>query len=456
MKRVHFIGIKGVGMSALALVMHGLGYTVSGSDVPNSYGRTGELLEAAGIPTNDFSPDVITPAIDLVVLGTSFGTSNPELLKATELNVTILPYSEALQQLTQTKKLIAVSGTHGKTTTTSLLAYLLMSSKLSPSWIIGTTEISGLPAHGGAGESDWFVLEADEYKKASDDLTPKFLDYTPYGLLINNIEHDHPDVYPTLESFKAAFTKLTHRVRADGFIVANGDDENVMDVLRAYNNKTLTFGFKADNTYQIDYDHNTNSFFLHTKSEQFGPFKLQLRGQHNIYNAAGAAVMALEIGVKESQITASLPNFTTVERRYQLLGITKNNSVVIDDYAHHPTAVAATLKTAKQDYPNRKLWVAFQPHTYSRTRTLLDEFARCFEAADTVLITDIFASARENEVTITAEEVVKNISLHHPNATYVPYDQLESYADQHLPPNSVLIVMGATKINEIGQNLVAP
>ncbi len=454
MKRVHFIGIKGVGMSALGLVMHGLGYHVTGSDVASSYGDTGTLLSDAGIISNDFDASVVTPDIDQIVLGTSFGSDNPELAKARELELPIVTYSEMLQKITADKKLIAVSGTHGKTTTTSLLTYLLKNAGLDPSWIIGTTHVSGLPAHGGSGASNLFVLEADEYKKAADDPTPKFLDYTPYGLIVNNIEHDHPDVYPTFAEFKEAFAKLITKVNPEGVIVANGDDKNVLDILPDGNRNIKTFGFGEGNDYHIEIDPRDNAFRLYHAHLPLGPFNLQLRGTHNFYNAAAAVTMALALGATEDSIKQCLPHFTNVERRYQTLGNMANGTIVIDDYAHHPSAITTTLETAKKDYPGKELWVTFRAHTYSRTKTLLAEFAQAFGPADVVIITDIFASAREKEVTITGQELADQIGQHHPDVRFVPEAELQDYLAQNTPADAVLIVMGASNINEIGEALV--
>lgn len=455
--KVHFIGIKGVGVSAIALVLHDLGYQVTGSDVADSYGETGQILDRVGIPTsNGFDANNITEDIALVVVGASFGSDNPEITRTHELNLPIRTSSEALQWLTENKKLLAVSGTHGKTTTTSLLTYILKESGFDPSWIIGTTQISGLPAHGGAGTSDYFVLEADEYKKAADDLTPKFLDYTPYGLILNNVEHDHPDVYPTFDSFKVAFAQLLLRIRPDGFVVANGDDEAIRELLRESLLHVSTYGYSDWNNYiieDLESPSDETRFALHTETETFGPFSLSLMGKHNVYNAAAAIVMALRVGVPEDAIKTALPAFKTVERRYQKLG-NWGNTIIIDDFAHHPTAIQTTLETAKKQYPDRPLWVAFQAHTYSRTQTLLSQFATCFTAADTVIITDIFASAREKEVTITGEDLAQAIGKNHADVRFIPETELYDYLLTKVPNGAVLIVMGASKINEIGLQLV--
>lgn len=441
-------------MSALALVLHGRGERVTGSDVANAYGRTGQLLDAAGIVSGPFRSEAINNNIDYVVVGASFGSDNVEVSRAQTLGIKVYTLSEVLHHITANKRLVAVAGTHGKTTTTSLLTYLLRAGELDPSWLIGTTEISGLPAHGGAGQGDLFVVEADEYKKAADDPTPKFLDYAPFGLVLTNIEHDHPDIYPTMADFRQAFERLVALVRPDGLIVANGDDPTVLAVLRDYHRHVRLFGFDASNDFRLTMETDLPGFSLATADHFFGPFALQLPGRHNHYNAAAAAAMALSLGLREATIKEALPQFSTVERRFQILGTTSQNVLVIDDYAHHPTAISATLQTAKALYPNRPLWVAFQSHTYSRTKALLADFARAFGAADHVIVTDIFASAREREVLITGEELAAAIGQNQSSVEFVVYEDLPIFLAKNTPPGAVLIVMGASKINEIGQMLV--
>ncbi len=458
-RTLYFIGIKGIGMSALAILAKGLGYDVSGSDAADTYGPTGALLAKSGIHAWDnFAAEHITPEIDLVVVGAAFGDDNPEVTAAKEQDIELWSYSQLQGYIARDKKTLAVAGTHGKTTTTSLLTYLFYKDNKAPSWIIGTGEVSGLPSHGGAGTGDYFITEADDYKSASNDPTPKFLDLSPFGAIITSIEHDHPDLYPTLEDCIHAFRQFLQRVDPQGIVVANYDDKNVRHLLTEFPElPVVTYGEEEGATYRIQINNtaagSASSFSLVTDRGVYGPFELQLVGLHNIYNAAAAVIIALHCSVSEAAIQTILPTFRTVERRFQLLG-QRGEQIIIDDYAHHPTAVQLTLEAAKKHYPDRPLWVVFQSHTYSRTKALLAEFGQAFGAADSVIITDIFASAREKEVTVTAEELTREIATHNSNVHYVAKDGLLDYLRHNLPTNAVLITMGAGDIYKIGKQFL--
>lgn len=452
MKRVHFIGIKGVGMSALAIVAHGLGYKVTGSDVPEAYGPTGELLKEAGITTFDgFDAAHITGNIDTVVVGTAFSQTNPEIAAAQERRIPLVTYAKFLGELSKQKKTVAIAGTHGKTTTTSLTAYLIYHAGRKPSWVIGTGHISGLPSHGFSGEGEYFITEADDYKISAEDTRPKFAELSPAIAVITSIEHDHPDVYPTLEACVQAFRLLVQRVPQDGLLIVNGDDPVIHRLMREFpNKKVITYGFETGNDYRI---HDTEKgFMLEHNHGLTGPFQLALPGQHNRYNATVAIIIAQQAGVGVEAIQTLLPKFRTVERRFEILG-EYNGAIIVDDYAHHPTAVAMTLEAAKRSYPDRPLWVAFQSHTFSRTETLLKEFSRSFEAADTVVITDIFGSARESTGSITGKTLANTTAEHHDDVRFVAFDELLGYLKEHLPNDAVLITMGAGNIYEIGKAL---
>lgn len=446
---LYFIGIKGVGMSALAIVAQGMGYTVAGSDVAESF-ITAEPLAEAMITVHDgFSADHITDGIDLVIAGAAYGESNPEYQAATDRQLPIWTYSELLGYLGNSKKLIAVAGTHGKTTTTSILSYLLYAGGYEPSYVIGTGHVSGLPSHGFAGDGEFFVAEADDYKRAPNDPRPKFLDLAPYAAIITSIEHDHPDMYPSLRDCVEAFYQFILRVRPDGFLVVNGDDQNIEKLrLRVADRRFVSYGFGEAVNYRIaQYGH---QFTLTADSQVYGPFQLNLQGKHNVMNATAAIVVAIESGVPVATLIEHLPAVVGVERRYQVMG-ERNGSVIIDDYAHHPTAVALTLETAKQQYPYRSLWCLFQPHTFSRTKALLAEFGGAFQAADVVIITDIFGSAREQGGDITARDLVAEIGKQHRNVLYVPYEKLAQFVERNLPAGIVAITMGAGDIYKIGQ-----
>ncbi len=452
---LHFVGIKGVGMSALAIVAKGMGYKVTGSDVAEEF-ITDSSLKEAGINPLVFSAKNISPEIDRIIVGAAYGNTHPEIAAAEALNIDQWTYSQLQGDLTRHKKTLAIAGTHGKTTITSLTAYLFYQAQQKPSWIIGTGHVSGLPSHGQAGAGDYFITEADDYKSAPNDPTPKFLDLEPYGAVVSSIEHDHPDLYPTLEDCIEAFRKFINRIVPHGFLVAYGDDKNIQRLLsEEVLGEVITYGFNDTNSYQIiDHEGEKGSHFsLQTVHGTLGPFTLSLPGKHNILNASAAIILALRAGIALEEIQQILPTFQTVERRYQLLG-QNGDRLIIDDYAHHPTAISLTLSAAKKEYPDRPLWCIFQAHTYSRTKALLHEFGSAFGAADQVIITDIFASARETEVSITTETFLAEIQKHTPSAMYVRKDDIADYVRTLAPNNAVIITMGAGDIYKVGKALV--
>jgi UDP-N-acetylmuramate--alanine ligase len=453
MEHLHFIGIKGVGMSALALVAQGLGYTVTGSDVAEQF-ITDAPLRQAGVRVFElFAAENIAPTVTKVVAGAAYGSDNPEYAEAERRKLPIVTYSQLLGELSSLKKTIAIAGTHGKTTTSAITSYLLMQSGYDPSYVIGTGSVPGLPSHGRTGTGDYFVTEADDYKRAPDDPTPKFLDLKPYVGLITSIEHDHPDLYPTLEDCVEAFYQFARRVSPNGFLVVNGDSETIHDLIHRLHDETIiTFGFSLRTDYQIVID-DPSHFSLIYQGEKIGPFEIRIPGRHNLYNAAAALTILLHLGIPAEKLQQHLPGFSGTERRFQYLG--QNNDVLVfDDYAHHPTAITLTLEAAKQMFPEKQLFGIFQPHTYSRTKAFLPEFGRSFTDADTVVITDIFGSAREKEVTITAERLADEVRKHHNNVLYVPYQQLEQYLESQVVPGSVVILMGAGDIYKVGRHFV--
>lgn len=452
MKHVHFIGIKGVGMSALAIVAQGLGYLVTGSDVPEEF-ITDSSLRKAGITVLAFARENITPSIDLVVRGAAFGPDHPEVQQTHAMGTPITSYAAFLGELSSQKTTIAVAGTHGKTTTTALTSFLLYHADQDPSWVIGTGHVAGLPSHGHAGQGPLFVTEADDYKVATDDPTPKFVFLHPRIAILTSIEHDHPDLYPTLEDCIQAFRRLLGQVAPDGTIIAYGDDPTVLSLVHEFPTKKLiTYGFTPHAMYRII--RNGASFMIETDDARLGPFTLPLPGKHNLLNATAAIIAALIVGVSAEEIQAILPTFQTVERRYEQLG-ERDGIIVIDDYAHHPTAVTTTLEATKEQYPDRALWVLFQSHTYSRTKTLLHEFATAFNAADHVVITDIFGSARESAGDITAQDMVVAIAKYHTDVRYIPKDELLSFIRQTVPTGSIVVTMGAGDIYKIGKAFIS-
>ncbi len=457
-KTIYFIGIKGVGMSALAIVAKGKGYTVLGSDVAEEFITDKSLADNQISVNQGFAAEHITGVIDQVIVGASISDTNPELVAAKSLQLPCLTYSEFLGYLAGQQKTIAVAGTHGKTTTTALVSYLLQKAGFDPSYIIGTGSVVGLANHGQAGRGDYFITEADDYKRAVNDPQPKFLDLSPYAAIITSIEHDHPDLYPSLRDCLEAFYQFTLKVSSAGFIVVSSDDPTIKKLRsRIADRRFISYGFEASADYQIKLSRTKLGekprFRLLHEGQALGLFQLQLVGEHNIYNAAAAIVMALELGVSLETIVNHLPNFVGLERRFQILG-TVGQRIIIDDYAHHPTAISSTIAAAKQQYKHYPIWVFFQPHTYSRTKALLKEFGQAFGQADRVIITDIFASARETVVTIDAQTLVTEIGQHHNNVSYVPKSGLADFIKDKTPEHAIILLMGAGDIYKIGRNYV--
>lgn len=461
MNSIYFIGIKGVGMSALALVAKGMGYSVSGSDTAEEF-ITDPALKKAGIAVwQGFAAEHLSGVKpDLVVIGAAYGQDNPEVAAAHQAGLKCWTYSELQAFLAKDQLTVAVAGTHGKTTTTSLLSYLLYHSGQQPSFIIGTGRVAGLPAHGHAGQGRYFVTEADDYKRAPDDPTPKFLDLSPYLAIITSIEHDHPDLFPTLADCLAAFYQFAQRLDARGSLIVNADDENISQLRQRLTDKRLiSYGFSDTADWRImllaTQSDQPTRFRLIGPAQAYGPFELALPGRHNAANAAAAIVAALELGVRPEAIEKLLPQFRTVERRFEIVG-ERAGVTVVDDYAHHPTAIAVTLAAAKERWPRRPIWCLFQAHTYSRTKALLNDFAWAFDQADRVIITDIFASAREGEATITAQDLTAAIAAERSDTTYVPMNQLVEHLRTNLPRGAVLITMGAGDIYKIGRQFLEP
>lgn len=455
---IYFVGIAGVGMSALAIFAKELGHNIAGSDMDNEF-ITDKVLTEAGIERKfGFSEKNLKGDIDLVVAGASFNEENIEIKQAKKNHITVLYYSEALALLTANYKTIAVSGVHGKTTTSALLALLLDRAKISPSYIIGSATVPGLPLNAHVGTGEWFVVEADEYKKSPDDNTAKFLDLKPEILIINAIEWDHPDVYSSLEEVYNAFYKLACSIKRSGTIIANIDSQKVLKLsLSIADRSFITFGFSARAIWQIYRWEETpekNEFYLKIDSREIGPFNLSISGKHNVYNAVAALAAAYAAGVKLETAGKYLSEFHGVERRFEIKG-EKNKILVIDDYAHHPTAIQTTLITIKNKYPNRRIICVFQPHTFTRTKALLDDFASSFSSADKVIIPDIFASAREKSGGIHSRHLVYKIKQQHSDVMYIStLPEVEEYLEENVEPNDIVVTMGAGDIYKVGENLL--
>jgi len=416
-RKAYFIGIKGVGMTALAQVLKSYGIEVLGSDKEEKF-FTDEVLEKIKIKVIEkFNSSNIPSDVDLVIVSVAYYNesdkdqpSNVEVKEAIKRNLPILTYAQILGMIFDQKYGIAVSGTHGKSTTAAMLGVVLEQAGLDPTVIVGTRVLEW-QSNARVGKSKYLVAEADEYRNS-------FSYYFPKILILTSLEYDHPDFFKTFDDYKDVFRKMVKKIPQDGFIVANAQDKTVSELVKETQCPVV----------------------------KYNPLDIKLRfpGKHNQLNASAALEVGLKLGLKREQIEKSLANFKGTSRRFEIKG-EKDGILFIDDYAHHPTEVKATLKAAKGSYPNKKIWVIFQPHTFSRTQALLDDFGQAFNYADFVIILDIYGSSREKTGKIHAKDLVKEIKKHKKDGVqYIAtIKQADKYLKEHLKANQVVLTMGA-------------
>ena len=445
---IHFIGIGGISMSALAEICLNKNYTVSGSDMHGS--ELTEKLESQGAKIFiGHAKENISDDIDIVVYTAAIHPENPELVEAKNKNKLTINRAAFLGQLMREyKNSIAVSGTHGKTTTTSMLSTVFEQAELDPTILVG----GNLKSIGGnvkIGHSDHFITEACEY-------VDSFLNFNPKISIVLNIEEDHLDYFSGIDEIKASFNKFGKLLPKDGYFVINGDNPN-MDILHDVKAKDIKFGKKESNDVIIENiefdDLGCGSFDLNYMGKKLTGFKLSVPGLHNIYNATSAIIVSLVSGIDLETIQEGILAYTGVGRRFERKG-EYNNAAVIDDYAHHPTEIKATLSTAKR-FKKGTLWCVFQPHTYSRTISLLDEFAEAFYSADKVIITDIYAAREDDPGTVHSKDLVQKLQHNNVDAIYISeFDDIVKYLKENVQPNDVVITTGAGPIYLVGEQLI--
>ncbi|WP_125582322.1 MULTISPECIES: UDP-N-acetylmuramate--L-alanine ligase [Lacticaseibacillus] len=419
----YFIGIKGSGMSALALILHDLGHQVLGSDI-TQYTFTQKGLEAAGIETLPFDAANIKPGYT-IICGNSFTDEHPEVKAAKALGLKFYRYHEYLGELLSHYTSIGVAGAHGKTSTTGLLAHTL-SGIDKTSYLIGDGTGKGTP------DSKFFVFEADEYRR-------HFLAYSPDYLIMTNIDFDHPDYYTGIEDVYDAFETEGKQVKKA--IFAWGDDP----WLRKLDVKVPVYyyGESDQDDYQAKNIKRTpegSSFDAYHKDQLLGHFFVPLFGEHSVLNALAVVAVSDAEGLNPDYIARELASFSGVKRRFSETDI--NGTVIIDDYAHHPNEIKATLDAARQKFPDRELVAVFQPHTYSRTIAYLDDFAQVLSQADAVYVTPIFSSARETSGSVSAEDVVAKLK----NGGEVLHEDDMTSLLKH--KNAAIVFMGAGDVQK--------
>ena len=445
---IHFIGIGGISMSALAEICINKKYNVSGSDMHGSE-LTEKLASQGAKIFIGHAKENISDDIDIVVYTAAIHPDNPELIEAKNKNKLTINRAAFLGQLMREyKNSIAVSGTHGKTTTTSMLSTIFEHAELDPTILVG----GNLKSIGGnvkIGHSDHFITEACEY-------VDSFLNFNPKIAIVLNIEEDHLDYFSGIDEIKASFNKFGKLLPSDGYFVINGDNQN-MDILHDVKAKAIKFGKKESNDVIIENiafdDLGCGSFDLNYMGKKLTGFKLSVPGLHNIYNATSAIIVSLVSGIDLETVKEGIIDYTGVGRRFERKG-QYNGAAIIDDYAHHPTEIKATLSTAKR-FKKGTLWCVFQPHTYTRTKALMDDFAKALTLADHVVLADIYAARETDTLGISSSMLAEKVNALGGCADYFDsFDKIETCLLENCKPGDVLITMGAGDVVKIGEKLL--
>ena len=424
-RHIHFIGVCGTAMATVAALLKQRGHDVRGSD-QNVYPPMSEFLVAEGIRTMaGFSEDHITPDVDLVVVGNTISRGNPELEAVLERKIRHCSLPEAIRDhFLWGSRSIVLAGTHGKTTTTSLTGWLLTHGQLDPTVLVGGIALNfgdrGSSYRLGGGRD--FVIEGDEYDSAYFDKTAKYLKYLPDIAVINNIEFDHADIYADLDAVRLAFRRLVNLVPRNGMLLLGADSPHAAGLIAHAVSPVQTFGTSDEATWQasaIEHADGVTRFTVRRGGEPFGQFESPLLGLHNVRNALAAIAVGGHIGLRPSQLAEGLSTFKGIRRRLETIGV-RRGVTVIDDFAHHPTAVRETLAALRTGYPSRRLWAVFEPRSNSSCRRVFqDDFAVAFSAADEVVIAGVFRSLPESE-RLSVERLVDDLRRQGQRARHIP------------------------------------
>jgi UDP-N-acetylmuramate--alanine ligase len=449
-KNIHFIGIGGIGMSGIAEVLCNLEFSVSGSDLRKS--KNTDRLERAGAKIYEGHQAENVGDAQVVVYSSAVREDNPEVVIAKEKKIPVIPRAEMLAELMTLKPYsVAVAGTHGKTSTTSMIATIFGHAGLEPTTVVGGV-IDTLGSNAKLGTSDWFVTEADESDRS-------FLMLSPTVSVVTNIDKEHMESYKGMDDVVQCFTDFVNKIPFYGACVICLDDPNVQLIIPNIKRRRVTYGMTAQadvSAHNIRYNDNFGSTFNVWKgAEDLGEINLPVPGQHNIYNALAAIVVALEVDVSFQKIAEAFTKFKNANRRFQFKGEAKGITVV-DDYGHHPTEILATLSAAKNGSGGKRTVVVFQPHRYSRTNELMGEFALCFNNADVLFVSDIYAASEQPIEGVNAEILTENIKRYgHKNVRYIgEIDNAAAQIVQELRADDLVITLGAGSITRLSEEIL--
>ena len=449
-EKIHFVGIGGIGMSGIAEVLLNLGYKVSGSDLRES-DTTERLRGLGGEICIGHAAENLTN-VDVVVTSTAVQCDNPEVIEAKHRMVPVIPRAEMLAELMRMKYGIAIAGTHGKTTTTSMVATVLTHAGIDPTIVIGG-KLNTLGSNAKLGQGKFLVAEADESDGS-------FLTLSPTIAVVTNIDADHLDFYTGgLEQIKDTFVSFINKVPFYGLAVLCQEDRNINEIIPRIKKRFMTYGLSSQadlRATHVKLDGFQTSFTAHYKGYRLGEISFNMPGAHNVLNALACTAVALELDVPFDKIQEGFAQFGGVGRRFTVKG-EKNGIMVVDDYGHHPAEIRATLGAARNGWPERRLVVAFQPHRYSRTKELFNEFVTCFYDADVLVLTDIYAASEQPIPGVTAERLAEETRRHgQRDVTYIAdRNDLPDHLASIVKEGDIVITLGAGNIWQAGEALVA-
>ncbi|MCG8637274.1 MAG: UDP-N-acetylmuramate--L-alanine ligase [Desulfobacterales bacterium] len=445
---IHFVGIGGIGMSGIAELLLTLGYTVSGSDLKLSH--ITKRLEGKGAKIFKGHAKDNIKNVNVVVTSTAIADENPEVVQARELGLPIIPRAEMLAELMRIKYSIAVSGAHGKTSTTSMISQILNTAGLDPTVIIGGL-LQGLDTNALHGSGEFIVAEADESDGS-------FLKYAPAIAAVTNIDLEHLDFYKDIEDIKDKFVQFINSIPFYGLAILCLDNEHIQDIMPRITVRHTTYGMTAQSDLQarnVSFADGKSRFTVHHKDRDLGEILLNIAGQHNILNAMAGIATGLELNIPFETIKKALEEIKGVKRRLEIKGA-KKGITVMDDYGHHPTEVMATLTAVRESYPEKRLIVVFQPHRYTRTQGLFDEFTRSFYQSDILMVLPIYEASEKPIPGVTAEKLVEGIKAHgHKEAVFAPdFTQALSMITHKAKEGDMILTLGAGDVYTLGEQLV--
>ncbi len=448
-QHVHFIGIGGAGLSAIARVLMEQGTVVSGSDLALSPAAEALARDGARVLIGHRAENIA--GAEVVIASSAVREDNPEIQAARAAGIPVLRRAGVLGRLMEGHIGIAVAGTHGKTTTTAMIATILWEAGLDPTFIVGGT-LAGRGINARAGGGPHFVIEADEYDRT-------FLALSPQVAVVTNVEHDHPDCYPTFVDFRAAFAEFVARIPPDGLLVACGDHPVARELgeeRMAQGGAVAFYGLGRRVQWTARRVHPNPSggtdFLVVRAGRPLGEVRLRVPGRHNVLNGLAALAVTDHLGVPFPSARSALEGFRGVGRRFEIKGEVEG-IVVVDDYAHHPTEIRATLAAARERFPGRPVWAVWQPHTYSRTKVLLGEFARAFDQADHVLVLPIYAAREQDTLGVSSADVVARMA--HPDVRLVgSREEAVALLGAEVRPGDVVLTLGAGDGDRVGEWLL--